>query len=226
MLNKKVLMRQGLQGIKLGCTQMFDEKIGRIIPLTVLQIAKHNIIKKAPSGNYISVIEGIGSKKKLKKRAFRGAIASLTGNTEKPTSPCIIKEVDIDQFRFQENHITENNVIGAESFLSFDKVDVLGTSKGKGFSGVMKRYNFSGQRASHGNTKSTRKGGSYGSGKQDIGRVNPGTKMPGVHGCYSITKIGLKVEKVSGNLLFIRGSVAGPNKSQIMVSPSIKAKKV
>ena len=136
-----------------------------------------------------------------------------------------IEGAEMDMFETTPDAVLERGVaIGADHFVAGQKVDVRGVTKGKGFQGPMKRWNFGGQRASHGVSKTHRAHGSMG-GCQDPGRVMRGKKMAGRMGGRRRTAQNLVVHAVDADrdLVFVRGAVPGPRGAWVRVSDAVKA---
>ena len=211
--------RLGLVGRKVGMTRIFTED-GESVPVTVLDVSNNRVtqIKTPEVDGYAAVQLAYGSR-----RASRVNKAA-TGHYAKAgvEAGSILKE-----FRLDPAKITDHNpgdVIALDSvFEAGQKVDVTGTSIGKGFAGTIKRHNFSGQRRSHGNSVSHRVPGSIGN-AQDPGRVFPGKKMAGHMGAETCTVQNLDIVRVDAErgLLLVRGAVPGHKNGDIVVRPAIK----
>ncbi len=208
-------MAAGLIVRKAGMTQVFTEK-GEAVPVTVLNAESCKVIarRSEEKDGYDAIQIGFGQAKRKKKRAIQGHYAKL-GQDEMGG----LKEFRIDAGEAYE--------IGQEltvtMFEQGQKVDVCGQSKGRGFSGAMKRWNFAGGRASHGAEKTHRQMGSTGQ-CQWPGRVFPGKKMPGHYGAKRITTHNLVIERIDekANLLLVRGAVPGPSGGLIEICPTVK----
>jgi large subunit ribosomal protein L3 len=194
----------GLIGKKLGMTQVYDED-GKVIPVTVVEAGPCPVldVRKQDSHGYSAIQIGFGKKKaKNVSKAVLGHLAK-SQNSENP--PSVIKEIRLNEDPSQELGAT----VTAEIFAEGSFVDVTGTTKGKGFQGVVKRYNFGGGRASHGGDW-TRKPGSIGM-CEFPGEVYKGRKMPGKTGNVQRTIMGLQVVQVRSeeNILLLKGAVPG-----------------
>lgn len=207
----------GIIGKKLGMTQVYDEN-GKVVPVTVIQAGPCPVldVKKVETHGYAAVQLGFGSKKARNvSKAVLGHLAK-SGNNEQP--PALIKE-----FRYTEDP-SENigEVLTVDSFEAGKFVDVIGTTKGKGFQGVVKRYNFGGGRASHGGDW-TRKPGSIGMCNWP-GKVYKGRKMPGHTGSVQRTIMGLKVVQVrpEDNVILVKGAVPGAKGGIVVVRDAKK----
>lgn len=209
----------GLIGIKEGMSRVFTED-GNSVPVTVVKIDSNVVtqIKKIDSEGYSSVQISTGTKKE--KHLTKPEKAHL--NKSNTPSAKTIKE-----FRIQESDL-ENIELGQSLELNmFEEgqiIDVTGTTKGKGFAGTVKRWNFATQDATHGNSLAHRKPGSIGQ-CQTPGRVWKGKKMSGHMGDVQKTVQSLKIVHmdVENNVIYIKGSVPGFNGSQLKIKPSIKA---
>ncbi len=210
-------MAIGLLGRKLGMTRIYGED-GGSTPVTVLEIAANRVsqVKTAETDGYNAIQLSVGEKKSSrvsKSEAGHFAKAGVPAGT-------FVRESRVDD--------TSGYDLGAEvavtMFEAGQKVDVTGTSKGKGFAGVLKRYHFAGQDRSHGNSLSHRAPGSIGQ-NQSPGRVFPGKKMAGHLGAVQRTAQNLEVVRVDAerNLLLVKGAVPGATNGDVIVKLSVKA---
>ena len=209
-------MSIGLIGTKLGMTREFMVS-GQSVPVTVIKIEKGrvlDIISKDKRG-YNAIKVGFFKVKNSKlKKQMKGYF------TKKNTEPKkILKEFrieNIDQYK-------EGNELGLEIFKDKKFLDVRSKTIGKGFAGVMKRWNFGGLRASHGVSVSHRSHGSTGQ-RQDPGKVFKGKKMAGHMGDKSRTMLNLEVIKsdIENNLIYIKGSIPGAKNTTVFLRESIK----
>ncbi len=211
--------RLGLVGRKVGMTRIFTED-GESVPVTVLDVSNNRVTQvKAPeTDGYAAVQVTHGTR-----RASR-VNASLTGHFKSAAveAGSIIKEFRLDPAKAAE--YAAGAVIAVESlFAEGQKVDVTGTTIGKGFAGTIKRHHFSSQRASHGNSRSHRVPGSIGM-AQDPGRVFPGKRMAGHLGDVQRTVQNLDVVRVDAErgLLLVKGAVPGHAGANVVVRPAIK----
>lgn len=211
--------RLGLVGRKVGMTRIFTDE-GDSIPVTVLDVSNNRVtqIKTPEVDGYAAVQLAYGSRRAsrvTKPAAGHYAKAGVEAGS-------ILKE-----FRLDPANITSHNagdVITVESvFEAGQKVDVTGTTIGKGFAGTIKRHHFAGQRATHGNSLSHRAPGSIGH-SQDPGRVFPGKKMSGHLGDVTRTVQNLDIVRVDAErgLLLVRGAVPGSKNGSVVVRPAIK----
>ena len=221
----------GIIGKKLGMTQIFNEQ-GQQIPVTVIEAPPNPVMAvtdKAKAG-FAAVQLGYGQsrlRRASKKgegtpKGDRASLASV-GHAKKAgldVPPRILRSVRLDEPGNAKIEIPTYNVgdtVKVDVFAVGDAVKVTGTTKGRGFQGVVKRYGIGGGPNTHGNTKH-RRPGSVGPGT-DPSRVIKGKKMPGHYGAEQHTQIGLRVEKVDAerNLIYVRGSVAGPKNGIVLV---------
>ena len=207
---------KGILGRKIGMTQVFTTD-GVLIPVTVVEATENVVLQKktVATDGYDAVKVGFEDKReKLANKAEKG-IANKANTAPKR----FIKE-----FRYDEMMSYEvGDKITVDSFVAGEVVDVTGTSKGKGTSGVMKRHGFDGNRASHGVSRNHRLGGSIGMSTWP-GKVLKGKRMAGQYGNETVTVQNLKVVKVDAenNLLLIKGAVPGSKNSYIVVKPAVK----
>ena len=209
-------MRLGLLGTKLGMTREFIQS-GQSVPVTVIKIEKGrvlDVITKETRG-YSAVKVGFFKVKNSKlTKQMKGYF------TKKKTEPKkVLKEFRLDKLE----GFKEGNEFGLEIFKDKKFVDVKSQTIGKGFAGVMKRYNFAGLRASHGVSVSHRSHGSTGN-CQDPGRVFKGKKMAGHMGSKNRTMLNLEIIKsdIENNLIYIKGSIPGSRNTKVLVQESIK----
>jgi large subunit ribosomal protein L3 len=212
-------MSLGLVGRKVGMTRIFAED-GRTIPVTVLDVSDNRVsqIKTVETDGYAAVQIAYG-----KRRASR-ITKPVAGHLAKAgVEPCR----GIKEFRVaaeQAGGMNAGDAIGADLFQVGQKVDVTGVTIGKGFSGPIKRHNFSSNRASHGNSISHNSPGSIGM-AQDPGRVFPGKRMAGQYGNVQRTTQGLEIVRVDveRQLLLVKGAVPGAKGGDVVVHPAVKA---
>lgn len=207
---------KGLLGTKLGMTQVWDEN-NRLVPVTVVQ-ADSNVItqlRNADADGYTAVQIGYGQIDPRK------VTKPLAGHFEKagvtPRRHVVeLRTADADSYELGQE-------LSVEIFEAGQKVDVVGTSKGKGFAGVMKRHGFAGVGASHGQHKNHRKPGSIG-GASTPGRVFKGLRMAGRMGAVRHTTLNLTVHAVDTekSLLLLKGAVPGARGSVVLVRTAVK----
>jgi len=212
-------MTIGLVGRKRGMTRIFTEE-GNSVPVTVVEVNPNRItqIRSEDADGYAAIQVTSGAKRtSLVNKPAAGHFAKA--GTEAGDG--------LWEFRLDDGEGSELEVgseITVERFEAGQKVDVTGTSKGKGFAGVIKRHNFRMQDATHGNSLSHRAPGSIGQ-CQTPGRVFKGKKMAGHMGDERVTTQNLEIVRVDSerNLLLIRGAVPGAPGGHVFVRPSIKA---
>ena len=211
-------MSIGLVGRKSDMTRVFTED-GASIPVTVMEVTPNRVtqIKEVDSDGYRAVQVTAGSRK-----------ASKVSKSEAGQFAKAGVEAGSGLWEFRLADSEDAPEVGAEltveRFEAGQKVDVAGKSKGKGFQGVIKRWNFSMQDATHGNSLSHRAPGSIGQ-RQTPGRVWKGKKMSGHMGAENVTTQGLEVVRVDTdrNLLLIKGAVPGAPGGDVIVRPAVKA---
>ncbi|MFO1325248.1 MAG: 50S ribosomal protein L3 [Burkholderiales bacterium] len=211
-------MSLGLVGRKIGMTRVFTDD-GAAVPVTVLDVGNNRVtqIKTPETDGYAAVQVTWG-----KRRASR---------VTKPAAGHLAKAgveagVVLKEFKVAADELAKfkaGDVVGVDTFAVGQLVDVTGTTKGRGFSGVIRRHNFSSNRASHGNSRSHNTPGSI-SMAQDPGRVFPGKRMAGQYGNVTRTTQLLKVVRVDTErgLLLIKGCVPGADGGHIVILPSAK----
>ena len=211
-------MTIGLVGRKSGMTRVFTED-GASIPVTVVEIAPNRVtqIKELETDGYRAIQVTAGSRKASKVSKAEAGHFAKAG---------VAAGEGLWEFRLDgSDEAFEIGVeLTVERFEQGQKVDVAGRSKGKGFQGVIKRWNFSTQDATHGNSLSHRAPGSIGQ-CQTPGRVFKGKKMSGHMGDERVTTQGLEVVRVDAarNLLLIKGAVPGAPGGEVVVRPTVKA---
>ncbi|MGH1368041.1 MAG: 50S ribosomal protein L3 [Maritimibacter sp.] len=211
-------MRSGILAKKVGMTRLFMED-GKQIPVTVLQLDNLQVVaqRTADKDGYTAVQLGAGSAKaKRTSQAMRGVFAAAKVEPKRK----------IVEFRVTEdNLIAIGEELSAEHYVEGQKVDVSGTSIGKGFAGAMKRHNFGGLRATHGVSISHRSHGSTGQ-CQDPGRVFKGKKMAGHMGAARVTTQNLEVVRTDAGrgLVFIKGAVPGSKGGWVTIKDAVKKK--
>jgi large subunit ribosomal protein L3 len=215
-------MSLGLVGRKVGMTRIFTPE-GDSIPVTVLDVSDNRVtqIKTVETDGYTAVQVAFGTR-----RASR-VTKPLAGHLAKAGVQAgeILKEFHIDAAKAGE--LSNGAVVGTDIFEVGQKVDVQGTSIGKGYAGTIKRYNFASGRASHGNSRSHNVPGSIGM-AQDPGRVFPGKRMTGHLGDETVTVQNLEIARIDAerNLLLVRGAVPGAKGGKVFVTPAVKTRAV
>ena len=209
-------MTIGLIGTKIGMTREFMQS-GQSVPVTVIKIEKGrvlDIIKKETRGYHAIKVGFFKIKNSKISKQMKGYFAKKNTEPKK-----ILKE-----FRVENNEqYKEGNELGLEIFKDKKFLDVRSKTIGKGFAGVMKRWNFGGLRASHGVSVSHRSHGSTGQ-RQDPGKVFKGKKMAGHMGDKLRTMLNLEIIKsdLDNNLIYLRGSIPGSKNSTVFLRESIK----
>jgi large subunit ribosomal protein L3 len=236
-------MPLGLLGTKVGMTQVYDDA-GLASPVTVLQLGPCPVLQvRVPERNgrvadgYHAVQLGFKDKPRGKAtRAERGHVSNSLESKRRKSRPAadIPKKADVEpqryirEFRLQEPATLEvgQRLTVQDVFAEVKAVDVIGTSKGRGTTGVIKRHNFGGLPAAHGAKKVHRQPGSTASlaSNRGSGRPKKGKRMPGRYGAERVTIRNLAVVRIDAenNLLLVRGAVPGFNGSLVMVRPTNK----
>jgi large subunit ribosomal protein L3 len=207
-----------LLGNKIGMTQIFDES-GQVVPVTVLQVGPCVVVDKKTDvkDGYSALVLGYEEVKEERVRKSELGLYKKTGITPKRH----MAESRVTKEELEKYEIGQE--IRIDIFNKGDLVDVAGKSKGRGFSGVMKRYGMAGAKRSHGTHEYFRHGGSIGA-SASPSRVFKGMKMPGRFGASNVTVQNLVVSDVKPeqNIMLIRGAVPGPNRAYVTVSPAVK----
>lgn len=211
------MMSIGVVGRKCGMTRVFTES-GASVPVTVVEVTPNRVtqIKTGEADGYEAVQVTVGGRRAsrvTKPQAGHFAKAGVeAGRT-------------VREFRAPVGELVAGGEITVDIFAAGQMVDVTGVSKGKGFAGVVKRWNFKMQDATHGNSLSHRAPGSIGQ-NQSPGRVFKGKKMAGHLGAERVTVQNLEVVRVDAekNLLLIKGAIPGAPGSDLIVCPAVKAK--
>ena len=209
-------MKKGIIGKKIGMTQIFDEN-GKVVPVTVVEAGPCPVVQKktVEVDGYAAVQLGFAVQKQQRvTKPLKGHFAKADVAPQK-----VLKE-----FRFADTSAYETgSVVKADVFAAGDKVDVIGTSKGKGTAGAIKRWNFSRLKETHGTGPVARHAGSLGA-CSDPSRVYKGKKLAGHLGAERVTIQNLDVVKVDAenNLIAIKGAIPGPKKGIVMVVNSVK----
>ena len=209
-------MQKGIIGKKIGMTQIFDE-IGNVIPVTVIEAGPCVVAQKKTAENdgYAAVQLGFGEAKAQKVNK------PMKGHFDKAD---VAPKKTLREFRFDDcDAYNVGDIVKADTFASGDAVAVVGVSKGKGYAGVIKRWNHSRLKESHGTGPVARHSGSQG--VIDPARVFKGMKGAGHLGAERVTVQNLTVVKVDAenNLIAIKGAVPGPRGGLVLISDSVKA---
>ena len=210
-------MRSGVIAQKLGMTRVYNDA-GEHVPVTVLRMENCQVVaqRTAEKNGYTAVQLGVGlAKVKNTSKAMRGHFAAAS----------VEPKTKVAEFRVSpENLLDVGAEITVEHFVPGQKVDVTGTTTGKGFQGVIKRHHMGGGRATHGNSVSHRTHGSTGQ-RQDPGKVFKGKKMAGHLGATRVTTQNVEVVSTDSDrgLILIRGAVPGTKGAWILVRDAVKA---
>ena len=209
---------RGLLGTKLGMTQVWDET-NRLVPVTVIQAGPNVVtqVRDADTDGYVAVQIGYGAIDPRK------VTQPLTGHFEKAG---VTPRRHVVELRTADaGDYTLGQELGADTFEVGALVDVTGTTKGKGFAGVMKRHGFHGLRASHGVERKHRSPGSIGA-CATPGRVFKGLRMAGRMGGARYTVQNVRVQNIDAeqNLILVRGAIPGPKGSLVLLRTAAKAK--
>ncbi len=211
-------MKKGLIGKKIGMTQLFDEN-GKVIPVTVVEAGPCTVVQKKTVENdgYAAVQVGYGDIK------ITRVNKPEAGHFKKAN---VAPKKVLREFRLEDTDaLNVGDVLKADVFAAGDRVDVVGTSKGKGTAGAIKRWNFSRLKESHGTGPVARHAGSLGA-CSDPSRVYKGKKLAGHLGAERVTIQNLDVVKVDveNNLIAIKGAIPGPKGGIVILADTVKSK--
>ena len=210
-------MVKGIIGKKIGMTQVFDAN-GKVVPVTVVEAGPCPVVQKktVEVDGYAAVQLGFAVQKQQRvSKPLKGHFAKADVAPQK-----VLKE-----FRFADTSAFEvGSVVKADVFAAGDKVDVIGTSKGKGTAGAIKRWNFSRLKETHGTGPVARHAGSLGA-CSDPSRVFKGKKLAGHLGAERVTVQNLDIVKVDAenNLIAIKGAIPGPKGGYVVIADAKKA---
>ena len=210
-------MVKGIIGKKIGMTQIFDEN-GKVVPVTVVEAGPCPVVQKktVEVDGYAAVQLGFAVQKQQRvTKPLKGHFAKADVAPQK-----VLKE-----FRFADTSAFEvGSVVKADVFAAGDKIDVTGTSKGKGTAGAIKRWNFSRLKETHGTGPVARHAGSLGA-CSDPSRVYKGKKLAGHLGAERVTVQNLDIVKVDAenNLIAIKGAIPGPKGGYVVIADAKKA---
>ncbi|MFM8630001.1 MAG: 50S ribosomal protein L3 [Betaproteobacteria bacterium] len=212
-------MSLGLLGRKVGMTRIFTDD-GETVPVTVIDVSNNRVaqIKSAESDGYSAVQLAFGSKR------ARRVTKPLAGHLAKAGAQgaSVLREFTVAADQLAS--LKPGEVVNAAIFAAGQKVDVTGVTQGKGFTGTIKRHNFSSNRASHGNSRSHNVPGSIGM-AQDPGRVFPGKRMSGHDGVLNRTAQNLEIARVDAerSLLLVKGAVPGSKGGNVEIRPAVRS---
>ena len=215
-MSDNALASKALLGRKLGMTQVWDED-GKLVPVTVIQVEKNVVtqIRTAETDGYAAVQLGFGELPERKvTKPMRGHFAKAGVTPRRHLAE--VRTSEASSYELGQE-------LGAETFEAGNLVDVSGTTKGKGFAGVMKRHGFQGVSASHGAHRNHRKPGSIGA-CATPGRVFKGLRMAGRMGSERCTIMNLKVQAVNPEkgLVVVGGAIPGPKNGIVMIRTAVK----
>lgn len=237
-------MTKGILGRKVGMTQIFDGEAGIAIPVTVIEAGPCTVlqVRTDEQDGYQAVQLGFLDKSRPKKdrrsrhsqarRAERGHVADISSKRSKKRAgagvelrekaDCEPKQF-IREFRGETGDAAVGQEVTVEALEGVTSVDITGTSKGRGFAGVMKRHNFAGQRATHGVKKVHRHAGGTGMSAAPS-RLFKGRRMSGQYGNTRVTTRNLKLVRIDkeNNLLLVRGAIPGPNGGYVVIKETNK----
>lgn len=212
-------MKVGILGRKVGMTRIYDEN-GALVPVTVVDTTDCVItqVKLNEKDGYAAIQVGLGARKP------QNVTKAQQGHFKKAGTPAkaVVREIRVEAAE-SIAHLKPGQALKADMFQKGDKVDIVGTSKGHGFSGVMKRHNFKGAKATHGVHEFFRHGGSMGAGTWP-GRIVKKKKMPGQWGNVRKTVQNLEIVEVKAdeNLLLVKGAVPGCRSGLVFVQSAKK----
>ena len=213
-------MSLGLLGRKVGMMRIFTDD-GDSIPVTVLDVSNNRVAQvKTPETDGYTAVQVVYGQRRASRVTKAAAGHFAKAGVEAGT---MLKEFRIDSTKAAE--LKAGDTIDASMFEVGQKIDVQGTSIGKGYAGTIKRYNFASGRATHGNSRSHNVPGSIGM-AQDPGRVFPGKRMTGHLGDVTVTTQNLEIARIDADrqLLLVKGAVPGAKNGQVVVKPAVKTK--
>ena len=210
-------MQKAIIGKKIGMTQIFDET-GKVVPVTVVEAGPCVVAGKKTVENdgYAAVQLGFGD---LKPNKVNKPMAGYFKKND------VAPKKVLKEFRFDDTDAySVGDIVKADVFEAGNKIDVTGTSKGKGYAGVIKRWNFHRLKETHGTGPNARHGGSIGM-CSSPSRIFKGKKMNGHLGAEKVTVQNLTVVKVDveNNLIAVKGAIPGPNKGIVVIKDAVKA---
>jgi len=230
-------MTKGILGRKVGMTQIYDEA-GKCIPVTIVQAGPCHVLQlrtKEHDGYEAVQLGFLDKPRRLASRSERGHVAKLESKRSKKLATAGVQVADkagcepqrfIRELRGPVGETKVGSTLTVDVLDGVKAVDVIGLTKGRGFTGAMKRHNFKGQRATHGVKKVHRHMGGTGAlaANRGGGRMKKGKKMPGRYGNERVTIRNMKLVKIDkeNNLLLVNGAVPGPNGSYVIVQETNK----
>ena len=213
-------MSLGLLGRKVGMMRIFTDD-GDSIPVTVLDVSNNRVAQvKTPETDGYTAVQVVFGQRRASRVNKAAAGHYAKAGVEAGT---MLREFRIDSTKAAE--LKAGDTINASMFEVGQKIDVQGTSIGKGYAGTIKRYNFASGRATHGHSRSHNVPGSIGM-AQDPGRVFPGKRMTGHMGDVTVTTQNLEIARIDADrqLLLVKGAVPGAKNGQVIVKPAVKTK--
>jgi len=213
-------MSLGLLGRKVGMMRIFTDD-GDSIPVTVLDVSNNRVAQvKTPETDGYTAVQVVFGQRRASRVNKAAAGHYAKAGVEAGT---MLREFRIDSAKAAE--LKAGDTINASMFEVGQKIDVQGTSIGKGYAGTIKRYNFASGRQTHGNSRSHNVPGSIGM-AQDPGRVFPGKRMTGHLGDVTVTTQNLEIARIDADrqLLLVKGAVPGAKNGQVIVKPAVKTK--
>jgi len=213
-------MSLGLLGRKVGMMRIFTDD-GDSIPVTVLDVSNNRVAQvKTPETDGYTAVQVVFGQRRASRVTKAAAGHYAKAGVEAGT---MLREFRIDSAKAAE--LKAGDTIDASMFEVGQKIDVQGTSIGKGYAGTIKRHNFASGRQTHGNSRSHNVPGSIGM-AQDPGRVFPGKRMTGHMGDVTVTTQNLEVARIDAErqLLLVKGAVPGAKNGQVIVKPAVKIK--
>ena len=213
-------MSLGLLGRKVGMMRIFTDD-GDSIPVTVLDVSNNRVAQvKTPETDGYTAVQVVFGQRRASRVNKAAAGHYAKAGVEAGT---MLREFRIDSTKAAE--LKAGDTINASMFEVGQKIDVQGTSIGKGYAGTIKRYNFASGRQTHGNSRSHNVPGSIGM-AQDPGRVFPGKRMTGHLGDVTVTTQNLEIARIDAErqLLLVKGAVPGAKNGQVIVKPAVKTK--
>ena len=213
-------MSLGLLGRKVGMMRIFTDD-GDSIPVTVLDVSNNRVAQvKTPETDGYTAVQVVFGQRRASRVNKAAAGHYAKAGVEAGT---MLKEFRIDSTKAAE--LKAGDTINASMFEVGQKIDVQGTSIGKGYAGTIKRHNFASGRQTHGNSRSHNVPGSIGM-AQDPGRVFPGKRMTGHMGDVTVTTQNLEIARIDAErqLLMVKGAVPGAKNGQVVVKPAVKTK--
>ncbi len=221
---------RGILGQKVGMTAVFD-KFGAQIPVTVIRTTGNRVLAKRTESvdGYDAIVLGFGERRLSRTTRPEAGFFEKHDLIEERDGQKYVKR-HVREFRVSADDLEGfeigTTITAADEFFDGAPVDVVGTSKGRGFSGVMKRHNFRGGKATHGVHEYYRHGGSIGS-NTDPARCFKNRKMPGQHGNRRVTIQNLEIVEIMADegLVLIRGGIPGPNGGLVHIQHAVKARR-